>query len=212
MVLSNNVTWKFLKLKGVAYSPSTSLPLSIASGTSADLTLQFVAVNQGTRVNILHETLTILSNDDNFPTKPLYLHGLWQYKAEGSNEPRAQEIINAYGFKTSVGFVSTDPDRGDPLKPKGDEVIPRYFVRADNAKPVIVRQMAAYHTCCNSGETISWYAKGSTTATSIFRHIGVDGQSLLPRQGVRSVGEGSISPTVPFGFKIANDRTDPSKN
>jgi hypothetical protein len=197
----------------VPYDSVSAFPLSIPSGTFADLTLQFIAADQGTRIKVLHDTLTILSNDDKFPSKKLFLHGLWQNKAEGSNEPFAQEIINAFGFKTIVGF-NNDPDRGNPLKPKGDEIIPSYFVRADNSKPVSVRQMAAYHTCCNSGETISWYPKGRLdSSTAIFRHAGIDGQTVLPRKGPNNLpAEGTINPTTPFAFRVANDKTDATLN
>ncbi len=213
LTLSNSTKWKFLTLKGVTFS-SSQLPFSIAPGASpVDLTLLFIAANQATRVAVLHETLTINSNDDKFPVKTLFLHGLWQYKGEGSNEPYAQEVINTFNFKTSTGFARSDPDKGDPTKPKGSQIISSFFVRADNSKPVTVRQMDAYHTCCTSGETISWYPKGNLSgAVSIVRHMGSDAQSLLPRKSASSPAEGSFNPTTPFALKIANDKTDASSN
>ncbi len=170
-------------MKGVTFS-SSQLPFSIAPGASpVDLTLLFIAANQGTRVAVLHETLTINSNDTKFPVKTLSLHGLWQYKGEGSNEPYAQEVINTFNFKTSTGFARSDPDKGDSTKPKGSQIVSSFFVRADNSKPVTVRQMDAYHTCCSNGESIYWYPKGNIGASvSIVRHMGSDAQSLLPRK------------------------------
>ncbi len=156
LILSNASLWKLDKLKGITYT-SAALPLTIASGTYADLIVKFIAKDQGTRVVVLHETLTIVSNDDISPSKIVYLHGLWQKQGEGSNEPYSQEIINTFGFTTSTGFSKTDPDKGNPLTPKGDEIIPSYFVRADNSKPVYVIQMAAYHGCCVSSEKIMWH-------------------------------------------------------
>src|SRR3712207_8608262 len=52
------------------------------------------------RVKVLRDTLYINSNDDVAPNKKVQLLGLWQSKGEGNNEPYAQEIINAFGFKT----------------------------------------------------------------------------------------------------------------
>lgn len=211
--ISNTALFSFDKLKGVAYSPS-ALPLTIASGTSADLTIRFIAVNQATRVKVVHETLTITSNDDAAPSKVIYLNGLWQKLGEGSNEPYAQEMINTFGFKTSTGFGHTDPDKGDPLKVKGDQILSSNFLRADNTKPVYVIQMGAYHGCCVSSEKIMWYAKGSTTTNTIFTHIPKDGQRLLPRKSEpSSIATSTFTPSGAFGFKTGTkDYTDPALN
>jgi hypothetical protein len=213
LTLSNTTTWKILKLKGVAYS-SSALPLTISSGTFADLQLQFIAVNQATRVKVLLDNLTITSNDSKSPSKILYLHGLYQRYGEGSREPTAQEIINTYGYKTTTGFTSKDPDIGNPSKLKGDEILSPYFVRADASRPVYVRQMSAYHGCCTQTETFRWHVKGSTTLTGVFTHIGLDAQTVLPRRSTpNNPAEGSFSPTGAFGIRIGSkDWTDPTKN
>ncbi len=214
LVLSNNTTWNFVKLKGVDYVPSSSLPLSIGSGTYADLTVKFVAVDQATRVKILRDTLTIVSNDDKFPSKQVFFSGIWQRKGESNNEPYSQEIITTFGFKTLTGFSHTDPNYGDTNKLKGDEIRPSYFVRADNARPVSIIQMGAYHGCCTFTERIMWYAKGSETVNTVFTHIAKDAQSLLPRKGTPATpAEGTFTPATSFGFKVGGkDYTDARKN
>jgi hypothetical protein len=214
LILSNNTTWKFVKLKGADYNLSTSLPLSISSGTYADLTVRFVALDAATRVKILHDTLTIGSNDNKSPSKAVFLDGLWQKKGESLNEPSSQEIINTFGFKTNTGFGQTDPDKGDSAKLKGNEIKPSYFVRADASLPVSITQIAAYHSCCTSSESIKWFAKGSTTLTTVFTHIGKDGQSLLPRKATPSTSAaGVINPATAFGFKVGSQNsTDASLN
>ena len=213
LTLSDNTNWKFAKLKGVTYSAS-SLPLTITSGSYADLTVKFVAVDAATRIKVLHSTLTIMSNDDKAPSKTLFLDGLWQKKGESVNEPSSQDMITTFGFKTRTGYGQTDPDHGDSTKLKGDEIKSSYFVRADASLPVSVTQMAAYHACCTSPEKINWFAKGSTTMNSIFTHIGKDGQSLLPRKATPNVvAAGTMSPTTAFGFKVGSQNsTDASKN
>lgn len=216
LVLSNPAAWKFLKLKGVAYDSATALPVSISSGTYADLTLQFIAPEQNTRVKLFHDNLTILSNDDKAPYKILYLNGLWQQRGEGSREPTAQEQISIFGFKTKTGFSGKDPDSGRLKIPKGDEIFSSFFVRADTSKPVYVIQMGAYHQCCDvQTESIRWYPKTShTSVNTIVTHIALDAQSLLPRKGKPATpAEGSFNPTVPFGLRIGyNDYTDTLKN
>lgn len=212
--LSIDTAFKLIKLRGVDYAAGTSLPLTIAAGAYADLTVKFVAANAATRVKIIRDTLTILSNDDKFPSKPVFLSGLWQKQGEGNSEPYAQEIINVFGFKTKTGFGHTDPDMGDSTKLKGDEIRPSYFVRADTSLPVMVKQMASYHGCCTQSERIMWYTKGTDSLTTIFAHVAKDAQSLLPRKGTPNTpAEGSFNPAKAFGFKVGSkDYSDARKN
>ncbi len=214
LTLSSTSRWKIEKLKGTAYVPGSGLPISISSGTYADVTVRFIAVDQATRVKVLHDTLLISSNDDKFPSKVVFLNGIWQKQGEGSNEPYQQEILNAFGYKTGTGFGHSDPDLGDSTKLKGDEVKPSYFVRADTSRPVYLRQINAYHGCCTSTEKIQWFAMGSGTLNTIFTHTAKDGQSVLPRKNSStSPAEGSFSTSAAFGFQVGySATTDAKKN
>ena len=214
LILANDTAWQFVKLKGAAYVPATSLPFTISSGSYADLTVKFIAANAGTRVKILHDTLTIVSNDSKAPAKSVFFDGIWQKKGEDSNEPWAQEIITAFGFKTKTGFGHIDGGYGDSTKLKGDEIRPSYFVRADTSRPVSIRQMSAYHGCCVQTEKIMWYPKGSDSLTAVFTHIGKDAQSVLPRKGQPNTpAAGVINTNKAFGFKVGSkDYSDASKN
>jgi len=214
LVLSSTSNWKIEKLKGTAYVPGSGLPLSISSGAYADVTIRFIAVNQATRVKVLHDTLIISSNDDKFPSKIIFLNGIWQKQGEGSNEPYAQEILSAYGYKTSTGFSHTDPDKGDSAKLKGNEIRPSFFVSADTSRPISIRQMSSYHGCCTQAEKIVWYPKGSGTLNTVVTHLAKDAQSVLPRKNSStSPAEGTFSTSGPFGLKIGyTDNTDASKN
>lgn len=216
LVLSNSSGWKIDKIKGVTYSPGSGLPLSVSSGTYADVIVKFIAVNQATRVKVLHDTLTIVSNDDKSPSKTIYLSGIWQKQAEGINEPYAQEIIDAFGFKTNTGFGQADSNMGDTsVSLKGDEIRPSYFARADNSMPVSIVQIAAYHTCCNTAPSkIAWYTKGSGTLTTLFSPVIADGQIVMPRKTVPNTPADAVfSPAGAFGFNIGGrDYTDAAKN
>jgi len=215
LALSNDSAWKIEKLKGVPYVPGSGFPLSITSGTYADVVIRFTAADQGTRVKILHDTLTIFSNDDKLPAKNVFLNGVWQKYGEGSNEPYAKEIINAFGFKTNTGFGHTDPDKGDSSKLKGDEIKPSYFTIADTSRPISIRQISSYHGCCTQAEAISWFAKGSATLHPVFTHLAKDAQSVLPRKNGSSTSpaEGTFTTTGSFGFKVGSkDYSDAAKN
>lgn len=213
--LSRPAAWKIAQLNGTAYS-GAAFPLTIAVGSSAEATIEFMAKDQATRVKILRDTLYITSNDDLEPNKKVQLHGLWQIKGEGANEPYAQEIISAFGFKTKTGYNHDDGTiNGTAIVPNSDEILSPFFVRADAAQPVQVTQLAAYHGCCAYTEKISWYPKGSTTLTTLFTHNKLDGQSLLPRlSGTSATGlaQGSFNTSGVFGLKSGTAYADRTRN
>jgi N-acetylneuraminic acid mutarotase len=216
LAVSNNANWSILTLKGAAYDSAAAFPTLVNSGSYVDVNLKFIASNVSTsRYVVLTDNLVIESNDDKNPTKVVTLRGLWQKQGEGSREPNAQTMISVFGFSTKTGFSSTDPDLGNASKPKGNEVISSYFVRADTTKPVYVRQMGAYHGCCQQKETFRWFTKGTSTFNSAFSHIEIDAQTLLPRRSISgsAPAEAIFSPKGSFGFKVgSNDHTDTLKN
>lgn len=214
--LSNAAAWKINALNGAPYNAATALPITIASRSFTEVTMEFIAVDQASRVKILNDTLYISSNDDTNPNKKVILHGLWQKQGEGGNEPYASEIIRAFGFKTNTGFSSNDgTNDGTAIVPGSDEIISSFFVRADASKPVSVIQMAAYHGCCSSTETFRWYNKSTTaTGTTLFTHNALDGQSLLPRiQGSSTIiAQGTFNPSAAFGLRVASAYSDRTRN
>lgn len=218
LTISNNTLWKIDKFNGVNYTPATQLPIVVNPGGTLDLMIKFIANNLGnsaTRIKILHETLTISSNDDADPEKQVFLDGLWQYKGEGNHEPYSHEIFTLFGFGTKSGYEHEDPDKGDTTKLKGDEIRPDYFVRADDNFPVTVRQMSAYHGCCQAKEHFKWFTKGTNVLNDLFIQIGLDGQSVLPRKSLNGTASGgTFTPSsAPFGIQIGDgNTTDPSKN
>ncbi|OLY90727.1 Por secretion system C-terminal sorting domain-containing protein [Cnuella takakiae] len=214
--LSAPKNWTYLTLKGAAFD-TTVFPITINPGSSVDLTMRFVASDSLSTAFTKQyiDSIWVVTNDIKDPRKLLYLYGLWQIRGEDKYEPDAQRTIDAFGFRTRVGFGSKDPNLGNPSKPKGDEVIFSYFVRADTLRPVTVRQMSAYHGCCTQTETFRWFLKSKTpTFNPLFKHIGLDAQSLLPRISTNgSPAYGEFSPNAPFGIKVGGkDHSDTLMN
>jgi hypothetical protein len=149
--ISNGAFFKIDQINGVAYT-SGKLPLTIGSGAYADVRVRFVAVdppvNNG-RVKVLTETLTITTNDPTQPTAKVTLRGLWQKYVHGNNEPYVAEMLGAFGLGTQTGYAQTNTKHDAPVA-GSDEIFSSYFVRADGGKPVAVRQLAAYHNCCQT--------------------------------------------------------------
>jgi len=213
--LSNSNAWKIASLNGAAYDASAGTSISIAAGGSAVAVVEFIAKDQATRVKVLNDTLYIHSNDDLAPYKKVVLHGLWQKAGEDKNEPNAQEIINAFGFKTRTGYNHDDGSiNGSSVVPNSDEILAPFFIKADPSKPVSVVQMAAYHNCCGATEKFQWYNKNSTTLTTLFTHNALDGQSLLPRKSGSStvLAQGTFNPSGAFGIKAGSAYSDRTRN
>jgi uncharacterized repeat protein (TIGR02543 family) len=202
-----------------AYNATSSLPISIPSGAGSYVDLVISFVNDPalgvTRVRVLHDKLTITSNDPELATKDVLLHALLQNKGEGINEPTAREIIDAFGLKTRTGFTTTAPNKGQTVVPTSEEVVAPYFVVADPTKNVYVRYMGAYHGCCSQTEAIRWFLKGNNRGSSnpqVVSHIGLDGQSLLPRKALPNVAaeSGAFKPTGAFSFMVSASYQDKS--
>ncbi len=187
-----------------------TLPLDIQPNSSVDLTVRFVA--ESTKAHF--GKLTLNSNDPATPSLPVVLAGLWQSQSENGQEPDIFQIRAAFGYNGTFTGGEPSINQKGLVRPQGDEVMGGYFQRADTSQPVTIQQLAAYHTQGNTA-TLSWYAKGSGSSTSIFTHAGIDGQTVLPRLSNLSAGlsRGSFSPSAgTFGFKVDGEWSDPAKN
>ncbi|WP_158267496.1 malectin domain-containing carbohydrate-binding protein [Adhaeribacter arboris] len=212
--LSNPSGWKLDTLNGVAYDPA-KLPLTLSSGASAELGIQFIAKNLGNQVVVLTDRLTISSNDNFAPEKEVTLRGLYQYKGEGVNEPSAQQIIDAFGFTTRTGYGHNDGDiDGRTLVPNSSEVAADYFAQVDPSIPVSVSLMGSYHGCCAQGEKIQWYDKQTPgTIKTLFFQEPIDAQSLLPRKAKsNALASATFNISGNFGLIVGTSNSDRTKN
>ncbi|MDB5060216.1 MAG: hypothetical protein JWP67_59 [Mucilaginibacter sp.] len=210
--LTNPAAWKIVSINSDTLA---TVPTSVVSKAFSDITIQFIAKDAATRLKVFTDTLIITSNDSIFPIKKVLLSGIWQKEGEGVNEPYAQQIINAFGFASIVGYAHDDNGiQGKTRVPNSSEVNANYFIRADNTKPVTVYQVAAYHGCCKAVESIRYFDKGSSSTKNVFTHNNLDGQSVLPRLiGSSTVlAQGSFSPTGKFGLRVGSSSTDRNQN
>jgi malectin (di-glucose binding ER protein) len=186
---------------------SPSLPATVAAGGRRDVTLRFTA--QSTNVG----SLTIRSSDAAAPTKVVALAGWWQSASEGGREPSLPTIVNTeFSYRTTMLYAGQTLNRQGRIETSGEEVLSPYWTRMDTTRPVVVRQLAAFHTQGNTA-TIRWHARGSTLLRSIFTHAGAEGQSFLPHLNADSAfAAGSFSPPGSFGLKIDAEWSDESRN
>ncbi|TDT18486.1 fibronectin type III domain protein [Ilumatobacter fluminis] len=179
-----------------------TLPLTITPGNDTTLTVQFVA-NSGSK-GVRTANLEIVSSDPTSPTTVINLRGGYMTSPEGNNELALYQIIDLFGWTTSVGSNSGmsigngSENPGSPLN--GDEVRSYQWKRLDPSKPVNARQIAAFHGCCGQTETININGASQT-------HAGAYGQAIYPIKSNGTPVFINTNPSGNFGITVSGQST-----
>jgi len=183
--------------------------LTLMPGTSDKLVVQFI---KDTGDKSVYETKLQLKSTDG-QTASVDLVGIFMNKPEGSRETPLADLVRAFGYTTDLGannegtFTSSPPDA--PLA--GDEVRSVLWERVDANRPVTVRQLAAFHSCCVEADDFSIFLNGGTFAS--FKHDQHYAQTIFPLlEGGTQVAGMNAEPNTPFEIRIAGGfSTDPTK-
>ncbi|QOV91332.1 PA14 domain-containing protein [Humisphaera borealis] len=210
----------------------------IAAGGFLDITVRFVAQTLPTwpgfnstvdptaqaanQSGFYTGSLTINTNDADEAVTTVQLAGWWQNKSEKNQEPSVPTLVNnILGYRTKIlnnGQTMADGWNGAGVL--GEEVLSKYWVRADGSAPVEVTQLAAWH---GQGDTarLRWapFAYPGSVAT-VFTHSGPSGQSILPLiNGGTTVASGTFKPVAAaanplsaFQFRVENEWSDDAMN
>ncbi|HEX8521614.1 MAG TPA: choice-of-anchor D domain-containing protein [Tepidisphaeraceae bacterium] len=211
-----------LNISSIVASPEWTIegavPTSIAPGAYADVKVRFTANATTWDGHTITGTLTVNSNDPTKPAAMVNLFGWWQIHNEDNKEPDFQDIVKAFGFKTTIVGPNQTLSNGGRLERIGDEVLSPYWRSADTSMPVTIRQLAAYHTQGNTSQQW-WYDQGSWSLNNLFTSDGDEGQSLLPHSNDPTsgvVGSNSASaqlyPSGAFGLRVDSEWSDPTRN
>ncbi len=190
-----------------------TLPALIAVNGVLQVPVRFNAATIGSNGGLWAGTLTVSSDDADEPALPVELAGFWQSVSEGNQEPDVAELAKLFGYGTTITANGVPLNENGLVHASGDEVLSPYWVRANSATPVTVRQLAAFHTQGNTA-TFRWHTKGSNTTTNLITHAGVEGQSILPHRNGSSTlaADGSFAPPSVFGLNLDGEWSDPTKN
>jgi hypothetical protein len=185
----------------------TSFPgsFTIKPGGVKDLVVRFEAGGGDVSLG----SMRLWTNDADEPIRVIELAGFWQIRSENQQEPSLVELGQVFGLTTVFAYDGQALNGGGRREAVGDEVLSRYFVRANSDEPVTVQQLAAFHTQGNA-VPVSWYRKGtSTSRTTIFTHLGTDSQTVLPRKiDLSGPAVGRFEPTGAFGFVVHKAYSD----
>ena len=195
---------------------------TIAAGSFADVKIKFVYTNPTALGNkVIASTLKIYSDDSDEPIKTVKLSGIWQSYSENqpngiSAEPTAEQVIEAFGYGTTISTKSSPINTKGVNKASGDEVLSQTWQRADNGLPVTVQMLATYHQVYdvkwNTHSTLYTYdpnvmdaTTGKPKVTKLLSHNQIDSQSVLPLADGSS-SQLAIANWIPgsstFGFNI----------
>ncbi|SEI72848.1 PKD repeat-containing protein, partial [Cyclobacterium xiamenense] len=201
---------------------STTLPLTIPAGGSRDLSITFIGAN-GNTTTMMKETIEIVSNADNGAAALATLHGGYVPVPEGGKEIDAQQVFDAFGFKSSMLSIVNDDGTIDPpntitFRPssnypvpanidagyEGDLILSDNFVQADPTKPVIGIQLSALHGGPSSNSSRLVEVNGTGTVGGIsFGHQADWYQTLLPKGGDNETINFDVANTISVPFRIA---------
>ncbi|MEE6273726.1 malectin domain-containing carbohydrate-binding protein [Georgenia sp. MJ206] len=166
-------------------------PFVIEPGDSLPVEITFTATSGGKGIRAAQLVLT--SSDAQSPATTVQVRGGYMTSPEGGNELTLNQISALYGYATDIGTLRNGDEMRDS-ELDGDEVRSTSWKRANPSEPVVVRQLAAFHGCCDQTETVN---VGGASAT----HNGAYGQSILPLNNALT-GPTQASSTPPGNFNI----------
>jgi hypothetical protein len=137
--LSGNHPSAFL----IVSSGSSSLPLNLTSGQSAQFVIAFTPPSS-TSTQELDALLTITTNSSTQPSIVINLYGLGLRGLAGGFEPSFQSVVNVLGFAIDIGWTGLENDApaiGTQLE--GDEVLVHLFEQV-GSEPVILTPVARF--------------------------------------------------------------------
>ncbi len=122
ILLPSTVNFSF-SLRDFGGNAVANLPASIQPGEYLDVDIEFIR-QSGAR-GVYLEELTLVSNADNALNGKATLSGGYMEQFEGNNELTAQEVIDAFGYKTSMLSIVNDegtitPPNSIPTRPSSN--------------------------------------------------------------------------------------------
>ncbi|WP_164076266.1 PKD domain-containing protein [Flavimarina sp. Hel_I_48] len=226
ITISNTRNYSF---SYVSSNTDVTLPLSIAPGQFVDLNIKLIGSTTNGQNKIFKETIAIETNADNSSKFISTLHGGFAPQPENgpnfiSDEINAQEVFDAFGYRTSMRSIVNDrgtitPVNPNPTRPssnaplaeninagyEGDLIYAESFVQVDKSTPIRILQLSAFH-----GYTPASLKFISVNGTGIVGgvnavHTSPYYQTLLPKNSKGEINNAVVnSISTPFRIAVEN--------
>ncbi|MCS7034412.1 MAG: choice-of-anchor D domain-containing protein, partial [Phycisphaerae bacterium] len=182
----------------------STVPLTIAAGQSATLTVVFTATSTGIKTG----TLTLTTNDPNRPQIVLNLRGIGTSGEGGSNEPSLQRILDLYFGTNTIRSGGSESVLDFPLNPNSpDEVLLPKLMKAGPGD-VTIEILANFANSVSPSSRLGYYQPGNVGSLTRLMNIGqADAQSVnVTPQGVTSFDPGNAEFGLYGQFPAFTDR------
>ncbi len=206
-------------------------PITILPDSYADVKLKFIGTTPNNAMGTIAQQVRVVSNADNVSANVATLHGAFSQRSQGNNEITAQQVIDAFGFRTSMLSMVNDqgtivPPNSVPYRPssnfptaanvnagyEGDLIIAGAFVQANPDKPVIGIQLSALHGPSSDGAKFLELNSSTVVGGINFNHDSAWFQTLLPKRGAEINFDKAESITKAFRIAIQNYPTTGGNN
>jgi fibronectin type 3 domain-containing protein len=166
-----------------AFSPATTLPLTIPAGGTLVVNVVFKPTGT-TPLTIKTAAVEIRSNDPDQPFVSVALRGLPTTGTGGVNEPSLQRVLDLYQIPVFVGDANPDNtdlfNATDLLVTPNDELDMQRLVKAGPGD-VVIEPLAVFGVSSSPALRFGWYQAGTGDAKSeLFTVAKADAQSVSP--------------------------------
>ncbi len=185
--------------------------LTLSAGQSYALSVQFAPGSKLAK-GVYRSELQLTSGSavTAFP-----LTGMFMQYPEGGREIYLKQLVNdGFGYKINLGTNSQGGlSSSSRFSAKaGEEVRSSYWRIANTSQPLVVTQIAAFHSCCKSSMPLSIIPKGKTSALATMYHSPAYSQTIYPRSSSSSAFTSlSLTYTQPFEIRVSGYSSDPLK-
>lgn len=143
------------------------------------------------------------------------LGALYMQRPEGGNEvPLAYLVNRTFEYTTNLGANRAGGlTSASPSSPRaGEEVRAPYWRAADGSQPILIVQIAAFHSCCKDRVPLQLFAKGSSSPFATTRHGANYGQTLFPRKdGSSGLNMLKLETSSSFELRVDGYSSDPKR-
>ena len=202
-----------------------SLPITLLPNEFLDVEIMVIGSTPDAEVGLIIEDIRVISSADNASENVAVLNSGFTPEPGGANELGPQQIIEAFGFQSSMQTVVNEdgtitpprvltniPSSNKPLEDnvnagyEGDIISSNAFVQANPNQPVIAMMIGAFRGRNSSTARFVGTNGGTTTVGGVnFRYDTDYYQSLLPKDTSGEIAHDQAnSITIPFRFMLAS--------
>lgn len=196
---------------GWTLAAPAALPARATAVAPLALTIRMVAAPQ---LGLRTGQATVTTDSTVRPTVTVQLAGFAQAAVGGANEPTLQQLFTLFGWSTpTLGTGQRMATRGMAGGLVGAEVAAGTFTAAVAARPVTVREIAAFHRLSADGP-LAWRPAAAAEGAEVplLTQAPLQSQTVLPATDAGRPTVASFTPGGPFALVANGQDTVDARN